>query len=192
MNTSTKLCLYIILFTLFVIGGVSAQDSAKPVIYEYASVRFDGEKTCIVWQDGSVDRVTSLIGTKDYEPADKRIWYLTVAFNIMSKRGFEPSFFDNTDMTMVRSSAKTKPKREYAAVRFTGQNTSIVWPDGKVDKVSALSQQKTYEPADIRMWYLTEAMNLMGKKGFKPVRVEQDVFWRMDPVAVWMVRDLTE
>jgi hypothetical protein len=42
------------------------------------------------------------------------------------------------------------------------------------------------------MWYLTEAMNHLGKKGFRPVRVAQDAFWRLDPVDIWMVRDLTE
>ena len=104
--------------------------------------------------------------------------------NIMSKKGFVAIYIDNRDVMMMRTSKH--PKREYAAVRFSGKNTSIVWPDGKSESVLTISGQKSHEPADIRLWYLTVASNAMGKSGFQPTQTNRDSFWRMDSLDIWM------
>lgn len=67
------------------------------------------------------------------------------------------------------------PVIEYASVRFMEEKTSIVWPDGTVESVmAALGKQKfdngseKYpKGADYRMYWLTAAMNMMGKRGFE-------------------------
>ncbi len=64
------------------------------------------------------------------------------------------------------------PVYEYATVRFMGADTSIIWPDGNTDKVTGLSSKARPETADTRMFYLTLAMNIMGKKGFTLVHME--------------------
>jgi len=169
---------------------VAAETQTSATTNEFASVRFDNDSTCIVWPDGSVEKVTALAGKKESGSADIRIWYLTVAMNLMAKKGFVVVYIDNRDVLMSRTDSR--PKREYAAVRFTGENTSLVWPDGKQEKVSDLSARKSHEPADIRLWYLTVAMNAMGRRGFQPTRSDRDAFWRMDAVDVWMDRVLPE
>jgi hypothetical protein len=192
MKLPSVVCLVaLLLIATLSLNNASSQDTApRHTAYEYASVRFDGASTCIVWQDGTIDKVTAVVGKKTYEPADMRIWYLTVAMNIMAKKGFVALIIDNSEVIMMRSSAK--PKREYAATRFTGTDTSVVWPDGNVDKVLALSGKKNHNPADIRMWHITGAMNLMGAKGFIPFRSSRDTFWRADMVDVWMEKILAE
>ena len=162
---------------------LKSQDINKNII-EYASVRFDGELTCITWQDGSVQKVSNDSKSREIGNADPRIWHLTVAMNIMSKKGFVAIYIDNRDVMMMRTSKY--PKREYAAVRFSGKNTSIVWPDGKSQSVLSISGQKSHEPADIRLWYLTVASNAMGKSGFQPTQTNRDSFWRMDSLDIWM------
>lgn len=56
------------------------------------------------------------------------------------------------------------------------------WPDWL--------HRKSHEPADFRMWYVTVAMNAMGRKGFRPIQRDRDLFWRMDTVDFWMERVL--
>ena len=64
------------------------------------------------------------------------------------------------------------PSYEYATVRFMGGGkTSFVWPDGKVEKLSDLSQLKRPDTADERMFYLTVAINILAKRGFEPVAI---------------------
>ncbi len=78
-----------------------------------------------------------------------------------------------------------QPIFEYASVRFMGADTSIVWPDGSVDKVLALSGTKMHsKEADPRMYWLTVAMNIMGKRGFRFVGMSGD---RAD---VFMMREV--
>lgn len=178
------------LLWLLGVGLVAAETPPSATTNEFASVRFDNDNTCIVWPDGSVEKVTELAGKKEPGSADIRIWYLTVAMNLMAKKGFVVLYIDNRDVVMTRTDSK--PKREYAAVRFTGENTSLVWPDGKQEKVSELVSRKTHQPADIRMWYLTVAMNAMGRRGFQATRSDRDSFWRMDAVDFWMERVLPE
>jgi hypothetical protein len=64
------------------------------------------------------------------------------------------------------------PVYEYATARFMGADTSIIWPDGNSDKVVGLSSKARPETADTRMFYLTLAMNIMGKRGFSFVHME--------------------
>lgn len=170
-------------------SGVTLAQSAQPEqAFEYASARFDNDTTCIVWPDGSVEKVATTIGRKDPGTADIRIWYLTVAMNLMARKGFQVVYIDNKDVVMSRSG--TRPVREYAAVRFTGDNTSIVWPDGALERVLPAGTKKSYQPADIRMWFVTVAMSSMGRRGFRPVRLDRDMFWRMDTVDFWMEREV--
>src|SRR5258708_32318709 len=72
----------------------------------------------------------------------------------------------------VCEDAGNHPVYEYATARFMGADTSIIWPDGNTDKVIGLSSKARPETADTRMFYLTLAMNLMGKKGFTFVHME--------------------
>src|SRR5215469_2017972 len=64
--------------------------------------------------------------------------------------------------------------QEYASVRLAGDRTSIIWPDGTVQKVIAFGGQKRPEAADERMWYLTGALNIMGRRGFEPIHFSND------------------
>jgi hypothetical protein len=61
---------------------------------------------------------------------------------------------------------------EYATVRFMEEQTSIVWPDGSVEKVVPTSGKKRPKEADYRMFWLTISMNIMGKKGFEFVYMD--------------------
>jgi hypothetical protein len=72
------------------------QEPVKPLVYEYASIRFmGGQRTCITWPDGTVEKLSSLSTQKRPETADERMFYLTIAVNILAKRGFE---FTNVPM----------------------------------------------------------------------------------------------
>ena len=80
------------------------------ITFEYASVRFMEEKTSIVWPDGSLQNVMELSGKKKYpngeyypKGSDYRMYWLTMAINIMGKRGFEFAFMNNDDVIMKRS-----------------------------------------------------------------------------------------
>lgn len=60
--------------------------------YEYASVRFmGGEKVVVVWPDGKVEPLSSLHSAKRPDIADQRLYYFTIALNLLSQRGFEPA-----------------------------------------------------------------------------------------------------
>lgn len=71
------------------------------------------------------------------------------------------------------------PAIEYGSVRFMEENTSIVWPDGTVENVMILSGKQTFnnkgekypKGADYRMYWLTVAMNIMGRRGFEFVHM---------------------
>jgi hypothetical protein len=66
---------------------------------------------------------------------------------------------------------------EYATVRFAEERTSIVWPDGSVEKIMELIPQKKFnngserypKDADYRMYWMTMAMNHMAQRGFEIV-----------------------
>lgn len=82
--------------------------------FEYASVRFMEERTSIVWPDGTVENVMTLAGKgKPGSPSEKfpkgsdfRMYWLTVAMNIMGQRGFELVHMHDADVVMVRQVAK--------------------------------------------------------------------------------------
>lgn len=81
---------------------------------EYASVRFMEERTSIVWPDGKVENVLELSGktkfdnTREKYPkgADYRMYWLTIAMNIMAKRGFELAHMADNDVVMKRQVRK--------------------------------------------------------------------------------------
>lgn len=68
----------------------------------------------------------------------------------------------------------TGPTYEYASVRWAGDRTSIIWPDGSTQKVIAFSGRKRADGIDERVWYLTGAMNVMGRRGFELVHMNND------------------
>ena len=60
--------------------------------YEYASVRFmGGERVVVVWPSGKVEPLSNLLSTKRPDIADQRLYYFTVALNLLSQQGFEPA-----------------------------------------------------------------------------------------------------
>lgn len=61
-----------------------------------------------------------------------------------------------------------------------------------MDKVLPLGGRKSHEPADFRMWYVTVALNAMGRKGFRPIHHDRDPYWRMDTVDFWTERMLPQ
>jgi hypothetical protein len=73
-------------------------------------VRFTEEKTSIVWPDGAVENVMTLSGNQKFDNgnekypkgADYRMYWLTVAMNIMARRGFELAHMDGPDVVMQR------------------------------------------------------------------------------------------
>jgi len=77
-------------------------------VYEYASVRWSGDKTSIIWPEGTTQRVIAFGGKKRPEGADERAWYLTGAINIMARRGFEFVYMSNDDVLMKRAVTKQK------------------------------------------------------------------------------------
>jgi hypothetical protein len=89
--------------------GTSKEALSHPVI-EYATVRFMTEKTSIVWPDGSVENVMATSGKTKFDDwgekypkgSDYRMYWLTVAMNIMGKRGFEFVHMDGPDVVMKR------------------------------------------------------------------------------------------
>jgi len=72
------------------------------------------------------------------------------------------------------SEASNSAVYEYATVRWAGDRTSIIWPNGTVEKVTPFGGKKRPETADERMWYLTGALNIMARRGFEPVHVATD------------------
>lgn len=89
--------------------GASKGPIGHPVI-EYATVRFMQEKTSIVWPDGAVENVMAASGKQKFDNggekypkgSDYRMYWLTVAMNIMGNRGFEFVYMDGPDVVMKR------------------------------------------------------------------------------------------
>ncbi len=89
------------------------KSTASPT-FEYASVRFMEEKTSIVWPDGTVENVMALTGKRKFENgnekypkgADYRMYWLTVAMNVMAQRGFELAHMHENDAVMKRLAGK--------------------------------------------------------------------------------------
>ena len=88
----------------------SLKDAASTPVVEYASVRFMDEKTSIVWPDGTVENVMASNGKQKFDNggekhpkgADYRMYWLTVAMNIMGKRGFDFVYMNGPDVVMKR------------------------------------------------------------------------------------------
>lgn len=112
----------IVLATAFAaLQKAASQDAASPqssqpatAKVEYASVRFMEERTSIVWPDGTVDNVlalaknTKFTNTTEKYPkgTDYRMYWLTVAMNIMAQRGFELAHMHEADVVMKRQIGK--------------------------------------------------------------------------------------
>lgn len=65
-----------------------------------------------------------------------------------------------------------EPRWEYASVRFMGgDKVVVVWPDGKVEPLSALHKDKRPGIADERLYHLTIALNALSKLGFEPATI---------------------
>jgi len=76
-------------------------------VYEYATVRFmGGGRTSFVWPDGKVEKLIDLNPAKRPDTADERMFYLTIAMNVLAQKGFEPatipSLETHTDDIWVR------------------------------------------------------------------------------------------
>ncbi len=100
---------------------VIAQDTKEPLkqadrapVIEYASVRFMEEKTSIVWPDGTAENVMAASsklkldnGNEKYpKGSDYRMYWLTVAMNMMGKRGFEFVYMNGPDVVMKRQTSR--------------------------------------------------------------------------------------
>lgn len=83
-------------------------ESLTGTVYEYASVRWGGDKTSIIWPDGTTQKVVAFGGKRRPDAIDERAWYLTGAINIMAKKGFELAHMGNDDVLMRRPAAKVK------------------------------------------------------------------------------------
>ncbi|MGB0583065.1 MAG: hypothetical protein ACPGVU_25555, partial [Limisphaerales bacterium] len=100
---------------VFVAGLVhvhsQSQSGRKQVAnsFEYASARFMEQRTTIFWPDGTVQNVMDTKGKKkfpggEYYPknTDYRMYWLTVAINMMSQRGYELVHMKDNDVLMKR------------------------------------------------------------------------------------------
>jgi hypothetical protein len=103
--------LLLIIFFAFQDKAVPPEWRGKPT-YEYASVRFvPGGRTIIMWPDGTTDKLGDLNTTKDPDNVDERLYYLTLAVNLLAQKGFEPALIpslppDGNDVWMRRSLSK--------------------------------------------------------------------------------------
>jgi hypothetical protein len=152
-------------------------------------MRFDGPSSRIIWADGTTEKIGD--GEKLHGFGDTRLWYLTVGINKMAKKGFVLTLLTDKDAYLVRSN--TIPVKEYACVRYTGPDCGIIWPDGTTERVAKKSEKP--EDADIRLWYLTRAMNTMSKRGysFKKTFGNYPILpfgHNIDFVDMWMERTL--
>lgn len=92
----------------------NAQENIKPNtasrIVEYATVRFAEERTSIVWPDGSVEKVMETVPQKKFnngserypKDADYRMYWMTIAMNLMAQRGYEIVSLNDRDLVMKR------------------------------------------------------------------------------------------
>lgn len=115
-KTITALAIGGILLLATLLKGVSQEAAQRPKdtishpTFEYASARFMAEKTSIVWPDGSVENVLALSGKTKFDNGsekypkgtDYRMYWLTMAMNIMGKRGFELAHMADADVVMRR------------------------------------------------------------------------------------------
>jgi hypothetical protein len=84
----------------------AAEPAITAVVREYASVRFMGDETSIVWPDGNVTKVLTQSDLKRPKDADYRMFWLTISLDKMSKQGFEFVYMDGADVIMRRSLSK--------------------------------------------------------------------------------------
>ena len=83
----------VMIAVLFFVQNRARTEEQRPSArYEYASVRFmGGEKAVIVWPDGKVESLATLHSAKRPDIADQRLYYFTIALNLLSQKGFEPA-----------------------------------------------------------------------------------------------------
>jgi len=102
-----------VLFGIYTVCASVSADAPTPgtwtgPVYEYASVRWMGDRTSIIWPDGTTQKVVAFGGRRRPEGTDERAWYLTGAMNIMAKRGFEFVHMTSDDVVMRRLEPKQK------------------------------------------------------------------------------------
>src|SRR5215475_4715701 len=94
MKTTSLISIAVILVAaVFLTQNRARTEETRPRgHYEYASVRFmGGDKVVVVWPSGKVEPLSSLHTTKRPDIADQRLYYFTVALNLLSQQGFEPA-----------------------------------------------------------------------------------------------------
>ena len=99
----------VVFFSLLLAGMTADSPTSDNWIgtgYEFASVHWAGDKTSIIWPDGTVLKVIAFGGKRRPEAVAERMWYLTGAMNIMGKRGFELVHIGNEEVVMKRVTAK--------------------------------------------------------------------------------------
>lgn len=84
----------IILFAL--ITNTKAEENR--ITYEYASFSSMGNKSSIIWSDGSVLRIEDKYKRPD--GANEKMFYMTMAFNIFEREGFQLVMSDTTPTFM--------------------------------------------------------------------------------------------
>jgi len=94
MKTTSFISLAVSIIAVLVLleNRAQTQESHPRARYEYASVRFmGGENVVVVWPDGKVEQLSKLQPTKRPGIADQRLYYFTIALNLLSQKGFEPA-----------------------------------------------------------------------------------------------------
>lgn len=105
----TKIAVLFLLIGLTLLAPLQllqAQETESPKQYEYATARFMGYNTSIVWEDGTVEKIVKTSGFKYPSNADFRMYMLTVAMNMMAKKGYQLIVLDGSDVIMRREAAK--------------------------------------------------------------------------------------
>jgi hypothetical protein len=80
---------YFLIFTAIILLAVSAKADGTNT-FEFATIRWDGDNTCVILPSGKVDFVgLQLKSIKVPDKVDQRAFYLNVTMNSLGKRGFE-------------------------------------------------------------------------------------------------------
>lgn len=77
---------------------------------------------------------------------------------------------------------------EYISIRHMGgEKTTIHWPDGKISKISEITELRRPKEADERLWCLNVAVNHVARMGYEPVDMPT---LDRDPNDLWLRRPL--
>jgi hypothetical protein len=83
-----------IVLAVFVV--TAAAHAVERITYEYASFSSMGTKSSIIWPDGSVLRLEDKF--KRPGEANEKMFYVTMALNVLAQRGYEPYVGSTTPM----------------------------------------------------------------------------------------------